>query len=154
MSDPFSWAVRQRILPRLQAIRIANGYHTDAGANATCEPLAVTPDDPFPRVALVEESAPITAHKPGAINGTIELVAEGTIPADLGEADQTAARLKADITAALARVVVADFADIEGGAVSRFALSGERPTLRGVEGNEYVTVQVRATVTCVEFITP
>jgi len=156
MDEAPSWVVLQRIALKLGLILIANGYFTDAGAHIDLERPVPEENETFPRIALAEESSAVTnsalTSDGLAVTTSMQVVAEGYALIDGDDAEQVGHRMKLDITNAFGRIRAKDFEGIEGAQISKFEVSGDRPTFRQPDGLPFIVVQVRATVTMTTYI--
>jgi hypothetical protein len=98
MADtPRTWAIMQALQARLQLIRVANGYRTDAGADVRLDKSQLAA---APRLTLY---AGQVTHPDGTLRNEREftVVVEGTVPVDLDDAQQLIVALTEDVEDAL-----------------------------------------------------
>ena len=153
LSDAPAAVILDRIAAKLAAIRVADGWFTDAGAHVDLERIDYNEegDWPMPRICLVEDSRTVTAQSGGALNNSMDIVAEGYVRINSARPERLALRLKHDLTHGLASVRASDLQDIAGAAVTKVEVAGDFPTLRPSEPSLYVIAQARITVTFVTY---
>ena len=144
--------ILDRIAAKLAAITVAGGWLTDAGAHVDLDRIDYNEGDwPMPRICLVEDSRTVTAQSGGALNNTMDVVAEGYVRIESAQPERLALRLKHDLAHGLAGVRASDLQGIAGAAVTKVDVVGDFPTLRPSEPSLYVIVQARITVTFVTY---
>jgi hypothetical protein len=87
MADSKRMRILTALKTRLQDIKPANGYATDAGLRVRLGPGSVTPDDLLPRLALIPGVEPEVRPQLDKVKILLPFVVEGLIEADPNDPD-------------------------------------------------------------------
>jgi hypothetical protein len=152
VAEPLSWQTLDVIAAAMTVISIANGYHTDAGANVDREQLVIDSESTptLPRLAVVEDSWTPNASLSGAGSGDQLVLIEGAADAEAADAELAAHRLRADIVRAALGITRQAFSGLTPGGVTKIEVTGERGITRRPDGMNVLVVQVRIKLACVE----
>ena len=148
MSTPKAYTLISSLLPRLQAISVANGYLTNAGASVQLGPIPHVDGEAVPFIRLtetdaaVESPAPYAPHSKIRVQFMAEAYAEEPIAANV---IATGHNLLADLKKALFGDVTRDL----NGAAIDARLEGYS-ILPPESGSDLVVAQVRGSFSFVD----
>lgn len=103
MSAPLSWQLLEWLRDNaLARIRTANGYHTDAGAQITLEPVSLDEGDPYPAIWLYEDDTETFEPGPAGVFD-LHITCECAIKGSSVDSHRRAHRVRSDLLRALPR---------------------------------------------------
>lgn len=151
MADPIELQIVQAIRSRLANISVANGYHTDAGANVCLGRVLDEAVDEFPALVvwLVEPNAPGDTRA-GNVRRSLPVLVEGYVRVEEDDPLEATLKLARDIKAAVYQLD--DLVLVEGAGVGDLELGADEH-FPPDPGSDIATAQVTLSVPYVEKFT-
>lgn len=143
MPDPITWQAMQAIASEMAVVRIANGYHTDIGADASLEPTQIESGD-APRVVFGMQRLTVRELATGLRETAFTAIVECQVPGTHTDAQQRAHECIADVLRVFPSSV-RDIALVAAPTIAQVA-SASGDVLPRPEGAASSVAQVRLTV--------
>lgn len=150
MTDPKALQIVKALAARLEVIRTANGYRTDAGAQVYRGRIVFDASDSLPALTVFDDEDDVLQIN-GALRAKLGLsvTIEGIAQADPDNPSDTGHAMVADIKKA---IFSPDYDQTFGGMVAKLSYAGRRMQSRE-GGSGHISVAVMLTVEYVEDLT-